>query len=350
MLRAALSAPLRSADAAGTLIIGGVLTLCSWGGVVAVAVGVVAAPVSLLALPVTLAPAIIARGYLVCVVARAAETDGVAPAEGATPRFVRWGRLYRDGLKSLCLTAVYLLPLCGFLAVAGLTGALIEYSGVDPGAVVAPLTESVGAFDSRLPTASADTLAYAIGGSLVAAVAAMYLVAYAYVRPAALAVFAATGRLKPSVRPRVALRVARSSGYAGGWAMAVAVSLTGFVLAVPFVPMFFGIIGVFAVRVVTHTLYGRGASEALAPMKRHAQTSASDTATAHTNADAEFGQGPEADPTIQVGRTVTATDGDGRTDRSSRGQSEAKTTRHESEEESESAAVMADDEAFEWGV
>ncbi|OYR54100.1 DUF4013 domain-containing protein [Halorubrum halodurans] len=322
MLRAALATPLRSADAAGTLIVGTVLTLLAWVLTPLWVIGTLSAPVLVLAAPIALAPAFIGRGYLLRVVAvgiGAADEAGTgsrigsaADASPEAPPFVRWGRLYRDGVASALLTAAYLLPLVVGLAAVGVAGAFVELGRVDP----APVAESVAGtdpagvagVDAAVPPAAP---VYGIVGAFVAVVSLAYLVAFAYVRPAALSALAAEGRLRDGLRPAAVGSVALSGEYAVAWSLAMVTLLTGYVLAAPFVPLLVGVGGVFAVRVVVHTLYGLGAGDVI----EHARSSvpaADPVADAEAPDESAAGSPatevpPEADPAVQTGRSVPGT-------------------------------------------
>lgn len=253
MLRGAVETPIRSTDAAGTLVVGGFLTALGW--IVTplwLLASLLAPPVALVA-PLALAPTLVARGYFLRVVAGELET---ATARGA-PRFVRWGGLYRDGVKSALLTVAYLLPLVICLGAVAFAGTLVGTGRVDP----TPVAEPVFGTGSTDPSAAVP--AFGVAGGLVVLLAVSYLLAFAYVRPAAVSTFAATGRLRDAFRPTLVWSVATSSDYAVGWSLATVVVLTGYVFALPFVPLLVGIGVVFAVRVVAHALYGRGAADAL---------------------------------------------------------------------------------------
>jgi hypothetical protein len=324
MLRAALATPLRSADAAGTLIVGTVLTLLAWVLTPLWVIGTLSAPVLVLAAPIALAPAFIGRGYLLRVVAvgigavdeagTGSRIGSAADASPEAPPFVRWGRLYRDGVASALLTAAYLLPLVVGLAAVGVAGAFVELGRVDP----TPVAESVAGtdpagvagVDAAVPPAAP---VYGIVGAFVAVVSLAYLVAFAYVRPAALSALAAEGRLRDGLRPAAVGRVALSGEYAVAWSLAMVTLLTGYVLAAPFVPLLVGVGGVFAVRVVVHTLYGLGAGDVI----EHARPSVP-AADADPVGDAEAPDEsaagspatevpPEADVAVQTGRSVPGT-------------------------------------------
>jgi len=253
MLRGALATPTRSADAAGTLVVGTILTFLAWTVTPIWLVAVVFVPPVALAAPLALAPALVARGYVLRVVSGEIATGN---ADGAPP-FVRWGGLYRDGVKSVLLTAGYLLPLAIALAAVALAVVLIEWGRVDPTPVTGPVLGG-GPAD---PGVAVPVLG-ALGGFVLLFTVA-YLLAFAYLRPAALATFATTGRLRDAFRPSLVVPVARSGEYAVGWSLAAVVLLTGYTFAIPLVPLFIGIGLVFATRVVVHALYGRGAADVL---------------------------------------------------------------------------------------
>lgn len=121
MLRGTVTALTRSADAAGVLVVGGLLTLLTWVVTPIWVGGALLFPPLVLLAPLALAPAFVARGYFVRVL-----TAGIATgnADGAPP-FVAWNELYRNGLKSALLSAVLLAPLVLGAALAALAiGAL----------------------------------------------------------------------------------------------------------------------------------------------------------------------------------------------------------------------------------
>jgi len=251
MLRGALSALSRSADSAGVLVVGGLLTLLAWVVTPVWIVGVLAFPPLFVLLPLALAPAFVARGYLVRVVAGGGATanrDGV-------PSFVAWNDLYRNGLKSALLSALLLAPLAVLLGVVAGAGAAAGTGRVDIGPALGSVERALG------PDGVPAVLG--AGGGLLAVVAAAYLLAFAYVRPAALAAFAASGRLRDGLRPRRVAAVAGSGAYATAWAAAIATLGAGYALAAPLAPLVVGVALVFVTRVVAHALYGRGAAGAV---------------------------------------------------------------------------------------
>jgi hypothetical protein len=252
MLRGAASALSRSADSAGVLVVGGLLTLLTWVVTPVWVVGVLYVPPLFVLAPLAFAPAFVARGYLVRVVADAGSTGN---RDGA-PSFVAWNDLYRDGIRSVLLSATLLAPLAALLSVVALAAVAVGVGLVDLGPAVEVAERALG---PDVPAA----VAAAAAGILVLVVAA-YLLAFAYVRPAALAAFAASGRLRDGLRPRRIAAVAGSGSYATAWVVAAATLGVGYALAAPLVPLAVGVAFVFAVRIAAHALYGRGAAGAVA--------------------------------------------------------------------------------------
>lgn len=252
MLRGAASALARSADSAGVLVVGGLLTLLTWVVTPVWVVGVLYVPPLFVLAPLALAPAFVARGYLVRVVADAGSTGN---RDGA-PSFVAWNDLYRDGVRSVLLSATLLAPLAALLSVVALAAVAAGVGLVDLGPAVEVAERALG------PDGPA-AVAAAAAGILVLVVAA-YLLAFAYVRPAALAAFAASGRLRDGLRPGRIAAVAGSGPYATAWVVAAATLGAGYALAAPLVPLVVGVAFVFVVRIAAHALYGRGAADAVA--------------------------------------------------------------------------------------
>ncbi|WP_434521632.1 DUF4013 domain-containing protein [Halorubrum sp. AS12] len=252
MLTAAATALTRTDDAAGVVLVGGVVTLLSWvltplwlGGVLFIT------PAFVVAAPVALAPWLVARGYFVRVTRSAIRTGEAT----GVPSLVAWGELVRDGLKSALLSAALLAPLAGGLAVAGGVVAALVAGPVEPASVAAAVESALG------PNGPAAVAAVAAGG--VGALVVAYLLAFAYVRPAALATFAESGRLRDGLRPQTVVGVAATGSYATGWTLAVGALAVGYAVAAPTTPLVVGVALAFAVRVVAHGLYGRGAADAL---------------------------------------------------------------------------------------
>ncbi|ESS03852.1 MAG: protein of unknown function (DUF4013) [uncultured archaeon A07HR67] len=341
MLRAALATPLRSDDAAGTLVIGTFLTLLGSAITVGMAAGALAVPVVtpllVVAAPVVLAPAFVARGYHLRVVA-----EGIEATTGGAPPFIGWGELYRDGIRSVLLSVAYLLPLAVGLAGVAVAGVFVELGRVDPASAVAPVSA---------PAPAAGAL-----GGFVAVASLAYLVAFAYLRPAALAVFAATGRLRDAFRPTAVGRVAFSGSYAVAWALAAVTLLTGYVLATPLAPLLVGFGVIFVARVAAHVLYGRGASGAIArAVSSGALDDAIDPAPEQVPGDpARRSDRPthtEASPNVQTGRSVPVERAGPETnDGIVRGRSAEGAADADADVDADAAdADPADTDEFEWG-
>jgi hypothetical protein len=252
MLTAAATALTRTDDTAGVVLIGGSVTLLGWVLAALWLVGVLfVSPAIAVAAPVALAPSLVARGYFVRVTRSAIQSGDGAGA----PSLVAWGELARDGLKSALLSAALLAPLAGGLAVVGGAVAALVAGPVDPGSTAAAVESALG------PNGPVAVAVGAVG--LAAALVGAYLLAFAYVRPAALAAFAASGRLRDGLNPRTVARVAATGPYATGWTLAVGALAVGYAVAAPTVPLVVGVALAFLARVVAHGLYGRGAAGAL---------------------------------------------------------------------------------------
>ena len=252
MLTAAAAALTRTDDTAGVVLIGGAVTLLSWVLTPAWVAGVLfVSPAVAVAAPLALGPWLVARGYFVRVTRSATQTG---EATGA-PSLVAWGELVRDGVKSALVSAALLAPLAGGLVVASVAVAALVVGPVDPGPAAAAVESTLG---PNGPAAVA-----VVAGGVVAAFAGAYLLAFAYVRPAALAAFAASGRLRDGLNPRTVADVAATGSYATGWTLAVGALAVGYAVAVPTAPLVVGVAVAFLARVVAHGLYGRGAADAL---------------------------------------------------------------------------------------
>lgn len=317
MFSEALAAPIRSDDAAATLFMGGVLTLLTAVAPVVWVLAVLSTPLGLLLTPLAVFPPLVLRGYDVRTVRTGLRGDD------ATPSFVHWGELVRDGLKSVLLSVGYLLPLGLLLGVVaglvGLLGARVVTPGSAAGVVVA-VGIVVGGFG-------------AFG----------YGVVYLYLRPAALTRFAAEGRLRDGFAPRQVLNVARTDRYAGGWFRATAVLVGGVVVGVPTTVVLVGVFAAFYARVVTHVLYGRGAADN--------STEATETSASVAREQRIDGERTrEVSASVQTGRTVGAVE-----ERTERGeQTSAQTVESEggdsNEARPEADASPRKRDSFVWGV
>ncbi|ELZ42322.1 hypothetical protein C471_04755 [Halorubrum saccharovorum DSM 1137] len=295
MLRGTVTALTRSADAAGVLVIGGLLTLLTWVVTPVWIGGALLFPPLVLLAPLTLAPAFVARGYFVRVLAAGIRSGN---ADGAPP-FVAWNELYRDGLKSAFVSAVLLAPLAVGVSLAALAGVALGSDLVDPTPVAEAIRTALG--DGGIAAV------VGVAGGLVAAVAFAYLLAFAYVRPAALASFAASGRLRDGLRPRRVAGVADSGAYATAWVVAAATLGAGYALAGPFIPLVVGAALVFVARVAAYGLYGRGAAATLEVVDTgDADESAAPIAAEpdERSTDLVRPPTPEVPAAVQTGRTV----------------------------------------------
>ena len=270
MLQGALTTPTRSDDAAGVVVIGFVLTLLSWTLTPAWVLATIADLRFLIVAPLALAPLLLTRGYYVSVVADAVQTGN----EAGAPSFVRWGRLYRDGIGSLLLSAVLLAPLALVLALGLAALSFLESGVVDPAAAVPDAVLSDGISAGAVTEATVAVIA-----AFLVLFAAGYLIAFAVLRPAALARFAVSGRVREGLRPGAVFRTAFTGDYVGGWTLAMVVLLAGYVVAAPFLGLLVGIAIVFVVRLVVHSLYGRAAATALGGPAGSKRRPASDGAT-----------------------------------------------------------------------
>ncbi|WP_049983299.1 DUF4013 domain-containing protein [Halorubrum sp. BV1] len=317
MLPRVTTALARSTDVTGTLIVGGLLTLSTWIAFPIWLVATLAVPPVAVAGPLVLTPALVVRGYFVRILADAIENGN---ADGAAS-FVAWNDLYRDGVRSLLVSAVLLAPLAVLLATATVVTAVLRSASTD----LRPITVAIeGALGPSAITAAAAT---AVG--LLGVLTAVYLLAYAYVKPAALAGFAVSGRLRDGLHPSRIVRVAGSSRYAAAWVVAAATLVAGYALAGPLVLIVIGSVVVFAVRAIAHGVYGRGARDALSgaavepagvtrvgtgddarPFPEVAARGASAVAGGNDRSTQSLGDGgsrsrrAEASPAVQSGRTV----------------------------------------------
>ena len=212
MLRAALGILYRGDDAAGTVLVGTVLTGLSAGAVLLwVGILAVSPPVGLAVTPGLLLPGLLLRGYVLRVAAA-----GVA-MRPAAPSFVQWGSLVRGGLRSSTLAAGHFLPA---VVLAVITGGAFA---------VGAAAASEGSGSLVVPAAIVGLL----GLLGVVCVGGLTL----YVWPAAHAVLATTGSLRRSLNPLRTGRIAFSSEYAIGWLLAGGVFLGVPALIVPVVAL-----------------------------------------------------------------------------------------------------------------
>ena len=304
MLSESLRVPYRADDAFGTIVVGSVLTLLAavlltvWSVLL-----VVWPPVGLALTLVAALPSLVMRGYLLRVV-----TGGIR-GESTVSSFVRWGSLLRAGSKSALLSAIYFLPgavLCG-LAVGGGVATAISPSGFD---------ETAQALTGVLILVSGF-------GLLV------YGLVYLYVRPAARAVFAATGSVRAALGLRRVGRLAATGDYLTGWLIAMGLLAVGPTLLLPvlvvaavvgvvapvvallivLVTLLLGVGSAFVFRVSAAWSTGRGAATGLDSLYPDTIESVPETGGTGVAIDDQAtpgidGGSAEVDPTVQTGRTV----------------------------------------------
>lgn len=236
MLSEALSAPMRSDDTAGTLLVGSVLLLFSvlfpllWG------VALTVSPVWVVLAPLAIFPPLLTLGYDLRVM------EAGLRGERPTPSFLHWADLVRDGLRSIVLGVVPLIP------------AVVVFAGA--GAIVAALQTGALGVSERVATVATGLVFLGAGGFV-----SLYVVLFLYVRPAILAVFVSTGRIREALSPQRVSRVALSSEYAIGWIVAGGVLLVGWMIAVPLQLLLVGFAIAFYARAVAYHRYGSGARE-----------------------------------------------------------------------------------------
>ena len=299
MLSESLRVPYRADDAVGTTVVGSVLTaLVGVGGAVWIVLLAVWPPVGLAVTPLVALSSLLIRGYLLDVVA-----GGVADRIAA-PSFVRWGSLARRGASSTFISAVYLLPaaVCAGLAV---------------GAGVATVVSPPG-FDGALQALTGVVIMVAGFGLLV------YGLVYLYVRPAARAVFAATGSVRAALGLRRVARLAATADYLTGWLIAMGVLAVGPALLLPLLlvagvvgvvsppagallvvaTLLLGVVAGFVFRVSAAWSTGRGAATGLDGLFPAVIDAAEPSATPQGRPTPDGDTPGEAIPRVQTGRTV----------------------------------------------
>lgn len=238
MLREALSYPTRKPDGPRSVLIGGVLVfLSSVFGVVS-ALGDALGLVALLGL----LPYLALRGYYVRVVRTTIGRDRPTP-----PEFDELGRLLRDGLASLVVSVLYLLP--GVLVI----GPLVYARAVETD--LGTLYTGLG-----LPTALANAALSATG--VLAMLAAMYLIGALYATPVAVARFAYEDRLRAAFDLRDVVDGALTEDYAVAWAISLLLQLL-FLVAYPLRAALVGFFLHFVLAVGVRYCYGQGVGAGL---------------------------------------------------------------------------------------
>ncbi len=267
MLSEALRAPLRADDTVQTIIVGAVLSLVA---VVCTAFFVFSLlpstlnPLFLVLGPLALVFELVIGGYYVRV------TRVGVRGDEATPSLVRWGQLLKDGLGLFVVDAVYFLP-----------AVLILLCGSVAATIIASLVSSYGSLVE--------------GATLLLTV--MYWLLYWYVRPAAVAVFAAERRLRPALAVRRVGRVAADGDYASGWLRGAAVTAVAVVVGGALSALLVGFAVWFVLRSVAYLLYGRGVASTLESVAARSETT--------DDVSASFpDRRPEVSASVQTGRTV----------------------------------------------
>jgi hypothetical protein len=236
MLGDAIEYPARGEDALTTVLVGGLLPILA---ILIAMVGTALAIVliGLVILPFAVVPGIVLLGYYVAVL------RAVTAGESDPPRFRDWGRLFVDGLRYLAISLAYALPL---LVLIGLFFGVVAAGG----AVAGDATTAV-------------EIAVTVAAVLVGGLAVCYLLAFAYLRPLAIANFAREGRLRAAFDVGILRRACLSKPYAIAWFLAILVWLVGATLegALSFVLVGF-FVGFYAA-VARQYLYGRGLRTAL---------------------------------------------------------------------------------------
>lgn len=233
MLGDAIEYPVRGEDAPTTILVGGLLPLLA---ILLVAVGLVLAVVvvGLAVIPLAVVPGIVLLGYYVAVL------RAVGSGETDPPRFRDWRRLFADGLRHLAISVVYAVPL---VVLAGLFLAVVAAGGEVEG--------------------DAAEIGVTFAAVVVGGLAACYLLAFAYVRPLALANFAREERLGAAFDLETIRAAGISKAYALAWLLAALVWFVGATLEGTLSIVLVGFFVGFYADVVRYHLYGRGLRAAL---------------------------------------------------------------------------------------
>lgn len=229
MLREALDFPTAGAHGSRSLLAGSglllVAGLLAGGASYAFDTGRTAAAGVLAAL--VLLPVLLVRGYYYrALKAATSETDPVAPS------FSGLGRLLRQAVAALLVSAFYAIPAGALFAVAA--GARVLPASLSPDATV--VGESVGALAALL--------------GIAALVGALFLV------PAATAAMAREGSLRAGLRVRSVAGAAASEDYAVGWVLAVFLQWTLAPIAIALSALGLGVVLYFLTGVATRYVWG----------------------------------------------------------------------------------------------
>lgn len=239
MFREALTYPTRRPEGPRSLLLGGGLViLTSLLGLASVFWG----SVGLLAV-LGLLPWIVLRGYYVRVVRTTIGRDRPTP-----PPFDGARRLFHNGLVSLVVSALYLLP--GVVVIGPL--AYARAVGTDAGTLYAAL---------GLPTLLADAALSATG--VVAMFAAMYLIGALYAIPVAVARFAVEERVGAAFEVRRVVDGALTEDYAVAWATTLLLQALLFPVAYALRALLVGCFLHVVVAVGVRYCYGQGVGAGL---------------------------------------------------------------------------------------
>lgn len=228
MLGDALDFPASGDHGSSALLVGGALLFVA---ALFQLVGSILLPL----LAVTLLCRLAIRGYYVRVLRRSAVDPGTE-----TPAFDDWGDLLGDGLYSLLILLVYLLP---FMALVGLAIGGGVVSSVDD------------------PTAAIDAVRNAAG--LAVMLALFYFIVMSYVIPAAVTNFAHEGEFRAAFRLRTVLDGAFSEDYAVGWVLTTVIQLLVFPFALLLKFVLVGFFVSFFVGVAVRYILGRSFGAAM---------------------------------------------------------------------------------------
>lgn len=305
MISDALRAPTRSEDAIGTLIVGSILLLTSVVFPIIWVFAMLQSPMWVILGPFAVFPPLVALGYDVRVL------EAGARKEETTPSFVNWSGLVRDGLLSLVVRAAYLLPLAVVVAVGGALA-----FGAESGAL-------------GVTGGTADLVAAGVT-ILVVLFALVYFAAYLYLRPAALAVFAVTGRVRSALSIQRTLDIALSNDYAVDWTLAGTVLFVGLLIATPLQLLLVGFALAFYIRTAAYVAYGRGTAEGLASLGLVGE------------------EEPTTERAIPVGRPAPASVQAGRSVRSGEDTAGNKSSRDQQGDTSEASGARNGDRGFDF--
>ena len=239
MFREALSYPMRKPKRLRGLLLGGGLVFLVFGFALPTALEPPLRYAGLLGV----VPYVLLRGYYVRVVRTTIGRD-----RPTLPPFGRPRQLLRDGVASLFVTTVYLLP--GVVVVGPLVYA--SALGTDVGTVYGEL---------GLPTALVNAAVSVTG--FLALVAAMSLIGALFAVPVGVARYAHTGRVRAAFEVRRVVGGALSEDYAVAWAISLLLQVLLFPFAYALRAVLVGFVLHFIVAAGVRYCYGQGIGDAL---------------------------------------------------------------------------------------